>query len=65
MESEGCLPALDMNMMVGTELVTVLYTWVLWACGLAPNCEVWGRKDGNNGVSMQGCDAFGDGASLC
>lgn len=65
MESEGCLPAPDMNTMVGTELVTVLYTSVLWACGLAPNSEVWGRKDGNNGVSTQGRDAFGDGASLC
>ena len=65
MESESCLPALDMNTMVGTELVTVLYTSVLWACGLAPNSEVWGRQDGNSGVSMQGRDAFGDGASLC
>lgn len=24
-----------------------------------------GGKDGNNGVSMPGCDAFGDGVSLC
>lgn len=65
MKSGGYLTTPYSNMIVGTELVTVVYTWVQWAHRLVPNWEDWGRKYGNNGVSMEDCDASGDRTSTC